>query len=44
MSTGGHVRKRGEGTWELKFDLGTDPLTGKRKTRYHNFKGTKPEA
>ena len=40
----GHVRRRGERSWELKFDLGTDPLTGKRLTRYHSFKGTKREA
>lgn len=40
----GHIRRRGEGTWELKFDLGTDPLTGKRITRYHSFKGTKRQA
>jgi hypothetical protein len=37
----GHVRRRGERSWELKFDIGTDPLTGKRLTRYHSFKGTK---
>src|SRR5262249_12568560 len=29
----GHIRRRGERSWELKFDLGTDPLTGKRFTR-----------
>ncbi len=40
----GHIRRRGERSWELKFDLGTDPLTGKRKTRFHSFKGTKREA
>jgi integrase len=40
----GHIRRRGDKTWELKFDLGTDPLTGKRLTRYHNVKGTKREA
>jgi integrase len=40
----GHVRRRGERSWELKFDLGTDPVTGKRITRYHSFKGTKREA
>jgi integrase len=40
----GHVRRRGERSWELKFDIGTDPLTGKRATRYHSFKGTKREA
>jgi integrase len=40
----GHIRRRGERSWEIKFDLGTDPLTGKRLTRYHNVKGTKREA
>ena len=40
----GHIRRRGENSWELKFDLGTDPQTGKRLTRYHSFKGTKREA
>jgi hypothetical protein len=32
---------RGERSWELKFDLGPDPLTGRRLTRYYSFKGTK---
>jgi integrase len=40
----GHVRKRGRGSWEIKFDLGTDPLSGKRQTRYHTVKGTKRDA
>jgi integrase len=40
----GHVRKRGANSWELKFDAGTDPLTGKRKTKYRSFRGTKREA
>ena len=40
----GHIRKRGERSWELKFDLGQDRLTGKRKIAYHSFRGTKREA
>jgi integrase len=40
----GHIRRRGENSWELKFDAGTDPLTGQRKTRYASFKGTKRDA
>ncbi len=40
----GHVRRRGERSWELKFDIGTDAATGRRLTRYHSFKGTKREA
>jgi integrase len=39
----GHIRARGKGTWELKFDLGRDAF-GKRQLRYINFKGTKKEA
>jgi integrase len=41
----GHIRRRGERSWELKFDLGRDPVTGKRRTRYvSGFKGTKRQA
>ena len=40
----GHIQRRGERSWRLKFDLGRDPITGKRETRYHTFKGTKREA
>jgi integrase len=40
----GHVRRRGERSWELKYDVGNDPLTGKRRIRYIAFKGTKRAA
>src|SRR5579872_1568697 len=40
----GHVRRRGEGSWELKFDLGRDPITGKRNIVYRSFKGNKRQA
>jgi integrase len=40
----GHIRRRGAGSWELKFDAGRDPLTGKRVTKYRAFKGTRAEA
>jgi len=40
----GHIRRRGRESWELKFDLGRDPLSGKRKIRYASFKGTKRQA
>jgi integrase len=39
----GHVRRRGERSWELKYDVGAD-ATGRRKTRYASFKGTKRDA
>jgi hypothetical protein len=40
----GHIRQRGKRSWELKFDIGRDPKTGKRQVRYHSFKGSKREA
>jgi integrase len=40
----GHIRQQGRGSWELKFDLGRDPLTGKRITKYATFRGTKRKA
>ena len=40
----GHIRSRGKGSWELKFDAGRDPATGKRKIQYVSFRGTKREA
>jgi integrase len=40
----GHIRRRGERSWELKFEVGTDAPTGKRQTRYLSFKGSKKEA
>jgi integrase len=40
----GHIRRRGERSWELKFDVGTVALTGKRRVRYVSFKGTRREA
>jgi integrase len=40
----GHIRRRSAGSWELKFEAGVDPTTGKRKTAYRSFKGTKREA
>jgi integrase len=39
----GHIRRRGERSWELKFDVGAD-ATGRRKIRYVSFKGTKKQA
>lgn len=40
----GTIRRQGKGSWELKFDIGTDQITGKRRTRYVTFRGTKAEA
>jgi integrase len=40
----GHIQRRGKQSWRLKFDLGCDPVTGKRKTRYVTVRGTKKDA
>lgn len=40
----GHIRRRGEHTFELKFEAGRDPATNKRKIQYVSFRGTKREA
>jgi integrase len=40
----GHIRRRGEHSWEIKFDLGRDEKTGKRITQYYAVKGTKKQA
>ncbi|PSJ64483.1 site-specific integrase [Mesorhizobium ephedrae] len=40
----GNITRRGKSSWRLKFDLGTDPVTGKRLTQYVTVRGTKKEA
>jgi integrase len=40
----GSIRQRGPQHWELKFDLGRDPATDRRITKYVTFHGTKREA
>jgi integrase len=40
----GNVTPRGKNSWRLKFDTGRDEVTGKRKTQYVTFRGTKKEA
>ena len=35
----GHIRPRGKGAWELKYDVGLDPLTGRRVTKYATIPG-----
>jgi len=40
----GHIRKRGERCWELKYEAGLDPVTRKRRIRYVSFKGDKRAA
>ena len=40
----GNITRRGKSSWRLKFDLGTDPATGERRTEYVTVKGTKKDA
>ncbi len=40
----GHIRPRGKGAWEIKYDTGRDPLTGKRATRTATVRGPKRDA
>jgi integrase len=40
----GNITKRGESSWRLKFDADRDETTGKRKTQFHTFRGTKRQA
>jgi integrase len=40
----GHVRRRSPSSWEIKFESGVDPATGRRATKYVSIKGTKKQA
>ena len=40
MRHSGHIRRRSSGSYELRYSLGTDPATGKRKTVTTTFQGT----
>ena len=40
----GHIRRRGKASWEIKYDAGRDPVTGKRLTRYVSVKGKRADA
>lgn len=39
----GHIRERSAGHWAIVLDT-RDPVTGKRKRRWHSFAGTKRQA
>lgn len=40
----GHIRNRGPGTWAIKVDIGKDPATGKRRTKWTTIHGGKRDA
>jgi integrase len=39
----GHIKERSPGRWAIVLDV-ADPLTGKRRRKWHSFRGTKREA
>lgn len=44
MRNQGYIRQRGKESWQIKFDAGRDPITGKRHTEFVTFRGTRKEA
>lgn len=40
----GNITRRGKSSWRLKFETGSDPVTGERGTRFVTVRGTKREA
>ena len=40
----GGIRELTPGVWELKYDIGRDPITNKRQTRYKRFRGKRKDA
>ena len=40
----GSIREKRPGVFEIKFDFGNDPVTGKRRTKYASIKGNRREA
>jgi hypothetical protein len=39
----GHLKERSPGCWSIVLDV-KDPTTGKRRRRWHAFRGTKRQA
>jgi integrase len=44
MRPTGHIRERSPGSWELRYSLGTDPATGKRRMATTTVKGNRRAA
>jgi hypothetical protein len=42
--TTGHIRERSPGSWELRYSLGTDLATGKRRIATTTVRGTRKDA
>jgi hypothetical protein len=44
MRPTGHIRERSPGSWEVRYSLGTDPATGKRRIATTTVKGIRRAA
>ena len=44
MRPTGHMRERSPGSWELRYSLGTDPATGKRRVATTTVEGNRKDA
>src|SRR5215469_4357429 len=44
MRRAGHIRQRSPGSFELRYDLGPDPATGRRKTITTTVRGSRSDA
>lgn len=44
MRSNGHIRQRTHGSWEIRYSLGTDPATGKRRTVTTTVRGKRSDA
>ncbi len=44
MKRTGHIRERSPGSFELRYSLGTDPATGKRKVVTAAIRGSRKDA
>jgi len=44
MRPTGHIRERSSGSWELRYSLGTDPATGRRRVATTTVKGNRRAA
>jgi hypothetical protein len=44
MRRSGHIRERSPGSFELRYSLGTDPATGKRKIATATVRGSRKDA
>jgi integrase len=40
----GHIRSRGRNSWSIVLDVGRDPVTGKRRQKWHTVNGAKKDA